>query len=144
MAIHVDDGDDEPVGYGRPPKHTRFKPGQSGNPGGRKPVVDFSEWENPLRKYLLELQTVTVKGKNVKMPVVEILIKSAIQRASKGCTKSLKVLLDGSGGLQALIQEQKRQRTKADEELVRQIWEQAKNWNSDDKASPGPPDGAKK
>ena len=23
------------VGYGRPPKHTRFKPGQSGNPKGR-------------------------------------------------------------------------------------------------------------
>lgn len=23
------------VGYGRPPKHTRFKPGQSGNPAGR-------------------------------------------------------------------------------------------------------------
>ena len=30
-----DDGPDEPdyeVGYGRPPKATRFKPGQSGNP----------------------------------------------------------------------------------------------------------------
>lgn len=24
------------VGYGRPPLHTRFKPGQSGNPGGRQ------------------------------------------------------------------------------------------------------------
>jgi hypothetical protein len=23
------------VGYGKPPKHTRFKPGQSGNPSGR-------------------------------------------------------------------------------------------------------------
>jgi hypothetical protein len=26
---------DYEVGYGRPPKHTRFKPGQSGNPNGR-------------------------------------------------------------------------------------------------------------
>jgi hypothetical protein len=25
------------VGYGRPPMHSRFKPGQSGNPRGRKP-----------------------------------------------------------------------------------------------------------
>ena len=24
------------VGYGRPPVHTRFKPGQSGNPAGRR------------------------------------------------------------------------------------------------------------
>ena len=143
MAIHVNDGDDdEAVGYGRAPKRTRVKPGQSGNPRGRKPVVDFSEWENPLRKYLLELQTVTIKGKNVKMPVVDILIKTAIKRASNGCTKSLKVLLDGSGGLQALIQEQKRQRTKADDEFIRQLWEEAKNWKGDDKASPGPADGA--
>lgn len=29
------DGDDEDVGYGKPPKRTRFKPGQSGNPKGR-------------------------------------------------------------------------------------------------------------
>lgn len=26
---------DDPVGYGRPPKHSRFKPGTSGNPKGR-------------------------------------------------------------------------------------------------------------
>ena len=26
----------ERVGYGRPPRHSRFKPGQSGNPAGRK------------------------------------------------------------------------------------------------------------
>jgi hypothetical protein len=26
---------DYEVGYGRPPIHTRFKPGQSGNPAGR-------------------------------------------------------------------------------------------------------------
>lgn len=30
--------DDYDVGYGKPPKHTQFKPGQSGNPaGGKKP-----------------------------------------------------------------------------------------------------------
>ena len=27
--------DDYEVGYGKPPKHTRFQPGQSGNPKGR-------------------------------------------------------------------------------------------------------------
>ncbi len=29
------DGGDDKVGYGRPPKHTRYKKGQSGNPGDR-------------------------------------------------------------------------------------------------------------
>jgi Family of unknown function (DUF5681) len=34
----VDEGGadaDNRVGYRRPPKHSRFQPGQSGNPGGR-------------------------------------------------------------------------------------------------------------
>ena len=29
-------GANSPVGYGRPPVHTRFKAGQSGNPRGRR------------------------------------------------------------------------------------------------------------
>ena len=29
------DEKEAPVGYGRPPRHTQFKPGQSGNPTGR-------------------------------------------------------------------------------------------------------------
>ena len=36
------------VGKGRPPKKTRFKPGKSGNPKGRKPeppeLKDFKKW----------------------------------------------------------------------------------------------------
>jgi hypothetical protein len=44
-SAHLENGEDEAapldcdlpysVGYGRPPKHTRFKPGRSGNPKGR-------------------------------------------------------------------------------------------------------------
>jgi len=35
MANHTDKPDDYEVGYGKPPKHGQFKPGQSGNPKGR-------------------------------------------------------------------------------------------------------------
>ena len=36
MTDQNDNGSgDDKIGYGRPPKHTRFKKGQSGNPGGR-------------------------------------------------------------------------------------------------------------
>jgi hypothetical protein len=38
-AERGEDHEDEPnnyhVGYGRPPRHTQFKPGRSGNPAGR-------------------------------------------------------------------------------------------------------------
>jgi hypothetical protein len=127
-----DDDEDDRVGYGKPPKHTRFRPGQSGNPRGRSRAVDFRDWENPIQKYMLELITVTIKGKKEKVPVVDALIKSAIRRALEGCTKHLKVLLDGSGGLKDLIQEQKRQKTKADEEFIEQVRKEAEEWLRDE------------
>ena len=38
----ADDPEDERVGFGRPPKRTRFRKGTSGNPRGRpKKVLDF-------------------------------------------------------------------------------------------------------
>jgi NAD(P)H dehydrogenase (quinone) len=42
-------GPTNPVGYGRPPVHSRFRKGQSGNPAGRKRQSEgehpfFSEW----------------------------------------------------------------------------------------------------
>jgi hypothetical protein len=123
-----DNDDDERVGYCKPPKRTRFRPGQSGNPRGRSRTVDFEGWENPIQKYMLEPVTVTINGKKVKIPVVDALIKTAIRRALGGCWKHLKVLLDGSGGLKALIQAQEHQKTKADEEYIEQVWKEVKEW----------------
>ena len=34
------------VGYGKPPKHTQFKPGQTGNPGGKSSEQKRLELEN--------------------------------------------------------------------------------------------------
>jgi uncharacterized protein DUF5681 len=127
-----EDDDDDRVGYGKPPKRTRFRPGQSGNPRGRSRAVDFKDWENPIQKYMLEPMTVTIKGKKEKVPVVDALIKTAIRRALEGCTKHLKVLLDGSDGLKALIQEQKRQKTKAEEELIEQARRELDEWLPDE------------
>ena len=106
--------------------------GNPGNPRGRSRAVDFKDWENPIQKYMLEPMTVTIKGKKEKVPVVDALIKTAIRRALEGCTKHLKVLLDGSGGLKALIQEQKRQKTKADEELIEQARRELDKWLPDE------------
>jgi hypothetical protein len=124
--IHIKDN--EAVGYCRPPKHSRFKKGQSGNPKGRPRAVDYTGWENPLQKYLLEPMTVTVKNKKKKVPVVDLLIMNAIRRALEGCTKHLKLLIDGSGGLKALIQEQERQMNEADRAVIKAVYEAAKHW----------------
>jgi Family of unknown function (DUF5681) len=126
MTEHNDD--DDRVGYGRPPKRTRFKPGQSGNPRGRKPKVDYSGWKNPIQKYLLEPMTITINGKRQELPTVDVLMMSTIKRALDGSSRHLKILLDGAEGLKALLQEEKRQMTMADQEYIEEVWETSKQW----------------
>jgi hypothetical protein len=70
---------------------------------------------------MLESITVTIKGKKTKLPVVDALMKAAISRALGGCPKNLKVLLDASGGLRALVAEQKRKKGQADEEFLKEM-----------------------
>lgn len=128
-TISVDN--DYEVGYGKPPKYSQFKKGKSGNPKGRPPSSTFEE-EAPLRRYLLESITVFVKGKKVQMPAVEVIIKSMIQKAAQGCHRSQKLLLQQSGGLTALREEAKRQKSQADEAYIAHVLEKAKEWLSED------------
>ena len=65
-------GDPYEVGFGRPPKQTRFKKGRSGNPRGRprkKPDL-YSE----LTKVLHENVTVTIDGQPEKVTVQQALL----------------------------------------------------------------------
>jgi hypothetical protein len=39
FAARSGDGKGYPAGYGKPPQHSQFRPGQSGNPGGRSKGV---------------------------------------------------------------------------------------------------------
>lgn len=70
------------VGYGKPPKATQFKPGQSGNPKGRPKgsknlVTDLSE-------ELSEKIIVTEGGKQIKITKQRAMIKSLLAKALKG------------------------------------------------------------
>jgi hypothetical protein len=121
MSTIDDNDDDDSIGYGKPPKHSRFKKGQSGNPRGRKRREAYEETEHPLRTYLLEPMPVTIKGKKVKMPVVDVLMKSMINKALGGCHKTQKLLLQESGGLKALREEYKRKQSSADLALIEQV-----------------------
>lgn len=132
MTRKINRVDDEyDVGYRKPPKHSQFKRGQSGNPKGR-PRFRFEDDEAPLRRYLLEPITVTVKGKKVKMSAIDAIVKSMIHKAAQGCIQSQKLLIQESGGLTALHKEWKRQITKADQEYIDLVWKMANEWASRD------------
>jgi hypothetical protein len=137
MTIFDDEDDDDRVGYGRPPKHSRFKKGQSGNPRGRKRRHRYEEEENPLRMYLLEEMTVKMSGRKVKMPAIDVIIKSMINKAMAGDHRSQKLLIQESGGLKALREEFKQQKSSADQALIDAVHKEAKEWFKLDEKSGG-------
>ena len=55
------------VGYGKPPTHTRFKTGVSGNPSGRK-------------RGAITAQTIAQKILNGKIPIIEEGVKRSVSR----------------------------------------------------------------
>jgi len=75
-------GDPYEVGFGKPPKRTRFKKGRSGNPNGRPPKKPdvYSE----LTKVLREKVTRTVDGQPEKVTVQQALLLRLRDEALRG------------------------------------------------------------
>lgn len=85
--------DDDDVGYGRPPRRSQFKPGQSGNPRGRRSRKKMAEAEivAMVRDELIEL---TLKGKKVKVTFFEAAIRKTFHTVlAKGGVRDLEKLL---------------------------------------------------
>lgn len=79
------------IGYGRPPKHTQFAPGKSGNPRGRpkgaknkRPALN----EERLKEIVLDeaYRDISVRdgNQNVSMPMAQAIIRSLAVNAAKG------------------------------------------------------------
>ena len=82
------------IGYGRPPVHTRFKPGQSGNPVGRpKGATDLRA---ALVKALNEKVVVTEGGRRRKITKVEAAAKQLANKAASGDSRVLRLLREMS------------------------------------------------
>lgn len=80
---------DYEVGYGRPPKHSRFKKGQSGNPKGRPKGS-----KNVDRLVIDELMrpiTVVEDGKRKRMPTYLVAVRQAARKATSGDAKAVKL-----------------------------------------------------
>lgn len=80
------------VGYGRPPKHTRFKKGESGNPSGKRKGTRSRV--NELERFLNETITVNEAGRRRQMRPMEIVRKKLFQLAAQGDLQAIKVMLE--------------------------------------------------
>ena len=85
-------GDDYDVGYKKPPKHSQFKRGQSGNKKGRPKSQKNLKTE--LLEELSEPIAVREDGKRRTISKIRAVIKGQTAKAIKGDTKAAKFLTD--------------------------------------------------
>lgn len=92
------DNNNYKTGYCKPPKHSQFKKGQSGNPKGRPSKknpfedIEIKDFWEAMAKYLYNTVNITENGKTTQATVFEALAKKVITMAfsgEKGMTKEL-------------------------------------------------------
>lgn len=84
-------GEDYPVGYGRPPRATRFRSGQSGNPRGRPKGA--RNLASVVAATLGERVAVNENGRRRRITKLEAAVKQLVNRAAAGEARSMQLLL---------------------------------------------------
>ena len=83
---------DYDVGYRKPPRHTRFAKGQSGNPRGRPPGA--KNLKTLLSEALNETVIVSENGGRRKVTKRQAIITQLVNRSATADWRAIKILLD--------------------------------------------------
>lgn len=111
--------DDYKAGYQRPPKHSQFKKGQSGNPKGR-PRSSKKSFEDDLHEVLSMPIKIIENGKTKYISGRKALLKKQFNEAIKGDSRAFKALID--------LDARQHRAKKAKEEFL--LYEEFKRMNS--------------
>lgn len=79
------------VGYRKPPAHSRFKKGQSGNPSGRR--KGSRNLATVLERELAQRVTIIEGGRKMRLTKQEVVVKSAINKAMKGDSRAFNTIM---------------------------------------------------
>ena len=80
------------VGYAKPPQHSRFKSGRSGNPRGRP--KGSANLITLLDRALAERVVVTENGKRQRITKREVIVKQIVNKAASADPRATKLILD--------------------------------------------------
>jgi len=109
---------DYEVGYGKPPRHTRFKKGQSGNPRGRPSAS--KNLKTLLREALKEPFIVSEDGRHRKITKRQASVTQLVDRSATGDWRAVKIVLDIEGQTEPASPETPAF-TAADENVIEQL-----------------------
>lgn len=88
-----------PVGYGKPPRHTRFRKGQSGNPKGRpKGLTTLAQIAT---RIFNERVVIRENGERRSITKLEAALKQLANKAASGHDQSLREVLRVHAGIEA-------------------------------------------
>jgi len=114
-----DDQGDYPVGYAKPPRHSRFVKGQSGNPRGRPPGA--KNLKTLLNKALNERVTVTEHGGRRKITKREAIVTQLVNGSAKGDLKAIHILLEMLRDIEGHAEPDHDRFTEADAQILQRI-----------------------
>ncbi|WLA79955.1 DUF5681 domain-containing protein [Bradyrhizobium elkanii] len=104
------------VGYGKPPMHTRFKPGQSGNPRGRpRGSLNFI---TDLKKTLQSPVALNEAGRSKRVSTQQAALLRLREKALKGDTRALDKLLSLAATMNVGETSDASQRPSADDQSI--------------------------
>ena len=103
-ALPRADERDYEVGYAKPPVHTQFKPGRSGNPvgrprgaknkGNRIPALNEERMKKVVMEEAYRMIGVRDSERLVEIPVIQAVIRSVALNAAKGQQRSQRMFID--------------------------------------------------
>jgi hypothetical protein len=129
------------VGYKRPPKETRFKKGQSGNPKGRPRTFDLglgsARSTNALAlKEAERLISVREGGETREIPAIEAVLRKQIASALGGNAYAQKHVIERHVWAECEERERRHKDIEFWEEYQKQKWEEIENASSRGEAPP--------
>ena len=87
-----DDGGNYEVGYGHPPKHSRFQKGKSGNPKGRP--KGKQNLATVLDKELQSKVVINENGRRKSVTKLAAVVKQLVNKAATGDVRSFQYLIN--------------------------------------------------